>query len=145
MTVQSITLHLPDAIMRRAKYAADALQRPLEEVLTDMLTATLPDVENVPPDMQGDLARMTWLSNQELWTIAQSMMTDDHQKQLQNLVELQMERPLSQKEQITLDQLRKEYGRVTLYKARAYALLSLRGGQPLLCGRKNLVANGKLH
>jgi hypothetical protein len=132
MTVQSVTLQLPEAIMRRAKHAADALQRPLEEMLTDMLTATLPDVENVPIEMQGELARMTWLSNQELWTIAQSMMADDRQKQLQNLVELQIERPLTQREQITLDQLRQEYGRVTLYKARAYALLSLRGGQPLL-------------
>lgn len=132
MAIQSVTLHLPEAVMRRAKQAASVLQRPLEEVLTDTLAATLPDIEDVPPDMQAELARMTWLSDQELWAIAHSMMSEEQQEQLRHLVEFQTRRPLSQGEEETLDALRQEYGRVTLRKARAYALLSLRGGRPLL-------------
>jgi primosomal protein N' len=132
MTVKSVTLHLPEVVMQRAKYAAEALQRPLEEVLTTMLEAVLPDVEDAPPDMQADLARMTWLNDQELWDIARSTMPEEQQQQLRTLTELQAERPLTPEEQETLEMLRQEYGRSTLYKARAYALLSLRGGRPLL-------------
>lgn len=132
MTLQSVTLRLPDGLMQRARTAAEALHRPLEEVLTDMLAATLPDVEDAPPETQADLAGMTWLSNRELWTIAQSETPADQQQQLQELAEFQTERPLSSAEKAGLETLRREYGRITLFKAWAYALLSLRGGQPLL-------------
>jgi hypothetical protein len=115
--------------MQRARTAAEALHRPLEEVLTDMLAATLPDVEDAPPETQ---AGMTWLSTRELWMIARSEMPAEQQQQLQDLAEFQTERPLSLEEEESLEMLRREYGRITLFKARVYALLSLRGGQPLL-------------
>jgi len=118
--------------MQRAKQVADVLQRPLEETLTAILVATLPDIEDVPLDMRTDLARMTWLSDQELWAIARSAMTEDHQGRLCHLTNLRTQRSLTQEEQEALDALRQEYGRVTLRKARAYALLSLRGGRLLL-------------
>ena len=139
MTVQSITLNLTEIVMWRARQAADILQHPLEEVLASMLTATLPNVEDAPSYMRADLARMTWLSEQDLWAIARgtsslegSAMSEEQQQQLQRLIELQTQRPLTEEEQRTLEALRQEYGRVTLRKARAYALLSLRGGRPLL-------------
>ena len=59
-------------------------------------------------------------------------MTDKQQQELQALAELQTRRSLTQQEQETLEALRQEYGRATLRKARAYMLLSLRGGRPLL-------------
>jgi len=83
-------------------------------------------------DTRADLARMTWLSDQELWAIARSMMTEEQQERLHYLTKLQTQRMLNQEEQEALEFLRQEYGRVTLRKARAYALLSLRGGRPLL-------------
>lgn len=132
MTIQSVTLYLPEPVMQRARQAANTLQRPVEEVLTSILAATLPDVEDAPLDMRADLARMTWFSDQELWTIARSAMTEEQQEQLRRMTRLQARRPLTQEEQETLESLRQEYGRVTLRKARAYALLSLRGGRPLL-------------
>jgi hypothetical protein len=97
-----------------------------------MVAAMLPNVEDASLDMQADLARMTWLDDQELWTIAQSAMPDEDQEQLRNLAESQARRLLTRTEQETLEALRQEYGQVTLRKARAYALLSLRGGAPLL-------------
>jgi hypothetical protein len=51
---------------------------------------------------------------------------------MQQLIQLQGERSLTPTEQSQLEDLRREYGRTTLLKARAYALLSLRGGKPLL-------------
>lgn len=134
MTLQTVTLHLPETTMRRARQSANILQRPLEDVLVNMLAATLPDLdlEEVPPGMQAELLHMTWLTDNELWTIARSTMTGKQQERLRYLADLQAQRPLTPDELETLDALRREYGRVTLRKARAYALLSLRGGKPLL-------------
>ena len=129
--MQSITLYFPQDVMLRAKRVADVLQRPLEEVLTTTLASALPDVEDAPADMQAELVRMTWLNDQELWAIANSMMSEEGQKQLADLSD-QAQRQLTQDERETIKALRQEYGRTTLRKARAYALLSMRGGRLLL-------------
>lgn len=132
MVTQEVTLQLPEAVLERAKEAARMLEHPVEEVLASMLEAILPQVEDVPSDLQAELARMTWLSDQELWDTANSQMSDSDQEQLQRLTELQIIGSLEPAEQQMLESLRQEYGSVTLRKARAYALLSLRGGAPLL-------------
>ena len=118
--------------MEQAQQAAAALQRPVEEVLRDLLAAVLPTMHDVPDDMQAELLRMTWLDSQELWRIAREQMSAAAQAQLQQLTHLQERRPLTPDEQAQLDALRQEYGRMTLLKAHAYAVLSLRGGAPLL-------------
>ena len=128
----TITLTLPERIMEQAQQAAVVLQRPVEEVLRDLLVAVLPTMQDVPDDMQAALIRMTWLDSQELWRIAREQMSTVAQEQLQQLTHLQGRRPLTSDEQAQLDALRQDYGRMTLLKGRAYALLSLRGGKPLL-------------
>ena len=128
----TITLTLPERTMEQAPQVAAALQRPVEEVLRDLLVAVLPTMRDVPDHMQAELLRMTWLDSQELWRMAREQMSAAAQAQLQQLTHLQGERPLTPDEQAPLDALRQEYGRMTLLKARAYALLSLRGGEPLL-------------
>jgi len=132
MTTQTITLRLPETVMHRAQQAAEALQHPVEDVLTTLLNAALPDVDDAPPEMQVELAEMTWMTSSALWTIARGAMSGSLQEQLAYLSDIQTQRALTQSEQAKLDTLRREYGRATLRKARAYALLSLRGGQPLL-------------
>lgn len=82
--------------------------------------------------MQTELTKMTWVDNQALWQIAQSSLSATMQDELRRLSMTQEQRTLTLAEQQRLDLLRQEYGRVTLRKARAYVLLSLRGGKPLL-------------
>jgi hypothetical protein len=128
----TITLTLPEWTMEQARQAAAALQRPGEDVLRDLLAAVLPTMHDVPDEMQAELMRMTWLDSQELWRMARAQMSAAIQAQLQQLTHLQGQRPLTPDEQAPLDALRQECGRMTLWKVRAYALLSLRGGEPLL-------------
>jgi hypothetical protein len=128
----TITLTLPERTMEQAQQAATALKRPVEEVLSDILAAVLPTVHDAPAEMQAELTRMTWLDSQELWRIAREQMPAEAQEQLRQLTQVQEQHALTSKEQAQLDALRQEYGRITLLKARAYALLSLRGGEPLL-------------
>jgi hypothetical protein len=127
-----ITLQLSDQTMQQAQQAAATLRRPVEEVLSEMLSAILPSVQDAPATLQSELMRMTWLDNDELWQMARGQMAGSAQEQMQQLSQLQGERPLTTEEEQQLDALRQEYGRITLIKARAYALLSLRGGKPLL-------------
>jgi hypothetical protein len=91
----TITLTLPERIMEQAQQAAAALQRPVEEVLRDLLVAVLPTMQDVPDDMQAELIRMTWLDSQELWRIAREQMSAAVQEQLQQLTHLQGQRPLT--------------------------------------------------
>lgn len=127
--MSNITLDLPEQTLNQARQAAQALQRPLEDVLRDMLTAVLPPLDDVPPNLQHELMEMTWLSNDELWQIARAEMSATEQHTLQQLS--QLSEP-NQEQALELEGLRHAYGRVTLRKARAYALLSLRSGQSLL-------------
>ena len=130
MAMETITLRLPDTLLRRAQLATRVLQCPVEELLTTTLAFALPNVDDAPPEMWPELTRMTWLSDQALWQIAHGAMPTEHQEHLRDLAQAQ--RPLAEDEQAALDELRQEYGRVMLRKSRAYALLSLRGGRPLL-------------
>ena len=132
MTVQTITFPISEALLQRVEQAASILHLPVEEVLTDTLAAALPDTAEVPSLLQAEITRMTWLSNAELWRIARRRMSKARQEQLTRLASLQKEKSLTIDEQTLLEQLRQEYGRITLCKARAYAILSLRGGKPLL-------------
>lgn len=132
MPVHSVTLDLPDAVLNRAQQAANTLNLSLEEVLVDVLAAGLPEVVDAPEEMQAELARMTWLDERGLWEIANRQMAEQTQDKLHQLSELQGQRELTETEEQELEALRREYGRATLRKARAYALLSLRSGRPLL-------------
>lgn len=102
------------------------------DVLTATFAAVLPEVQDAPADMRDELARMAWLSDQDLWTIARGVMSAKDQEQLRYLLELQSQRSLTENEAARLDALRQAYGQVTLRKARAYALLSMREGRLLL-------------
>jgi hypothetical protein len=130
--MMTITLTLSDRTMEQAQQAAAVLKRPVEEILGELLAAVLPAVHDAPADMQAELMRMTWFDSQELWRMARSHIPAEVQERLQQLTHLQGQRALTSEEQEQLDTLRQEYGRTTLLKARAYALLSLRGGEPLL-------------
>ncbi|HNS01587.1 MAG TPA: hypothetical protein PKM78_04310, partial [Anaerolineae bacterium] len=95
MSTQNVTLELSDGLLQRARLAAATLQRPLEDVLTATLAAALPEVQDAPVDMRAELARMTWLSDGDLWMIARSAMSGGDQEQLRYLSELQSQRALT--------------------------------------------------
>lgn len=128
----AITLELPDPILVKARQAAQLLQRSVEDRLTDMLAAVLPSTAGVPVELQTELTQMTWLDNQQLWSIARSQMSERDQERMRQISQLDGERPLMPDEEQEQAYLRNEYGSVTLRKARAYSLLSIRGGKPLL-------------
>jgi hypothetical protein len=55
MTVQSVTLNLPETIYEQIKRAAEKAQRPFEEVLLEAVAAVAPVVNVAPQQMQSAL------------------------------------------------------------------------------------------
>ncbi len=127
----TLTFEVSDSLLKRAHEAAQALNRPLEDVLVGALAVGLPDVDDVPASVRSELLRMTFFDEELLWQIAKDEMASAEQKELQALLDVQ-QRSLFPQEQARLQKLRESYGKAMLRKARAYALLSLRSGQPLL-------------
>ena len=126
----AVTLDLPDSLVRQAHQAARLMQRPLEQVLAAVLEAALPGLDDVPSELQTRLLEMTWLGDGSLLTIARSTLSEPEQQRLADLG--QRAAGLTSEEQAELELLRERYGAVTLQKARAYALLSIRSGKALL-------------
>ncbi len=125
----TITLNLPDSLAQRAGGAARAMHRPLEEVITAMLEGVLPPLDDVPEDMRTELVEMTWWDDARLMEAADATVPAAQQ---QRLAQLSATDGASDSEVKESDGLRREYGRVTLRKARALALLSVRSGKRLL-------------
>lgn len=127
----TLTFEVSDSLLTRARETAQALERPLEEVLVGALAVGLPDVHGAPESVRNELLEMTFLDEESLWRIAKDEMASTDQRELQALLDVQR-RPLFPREEVRLQALRESYGKAMLRKARALALLSLRGGQPLL-------------
>ncbi len=125
----TITLELPESLALRAGRAAQTMHRPVEEVITAMLDGVLPSLDDVPADMQADLVEMTWLDDDALLSLADAKLSGEDQRRL---VDLSGRDGLAAAEQEELHALRDSYGKVTLRKARALALLSVRSGKRLL-------------
>ena len=127
----TLTFEVSDSLLTRARETAQALDRPLEAVLVGALAVGLPDVHGAPESVRNELLEMTFLDVESLWRIATDEMASPVQRELQALLDVQGRR-LFPREEVRLQALRESYGKATLRKARALALLSLRGGQPLL-------------
>ena len=126
----TLTFEISDSLLKRAHEAAQALDRPVEDILVGALSVSLPDIHDVPASMRNELLEMTFFDEESLWQIAKGEMTSAEQSELQALLDVER-RPLVPQEQVRLQELRESYGKAMLRKARAYALLRLRSGQPL--------------
>jgi hypothetical protein len=83
MTVQTITLRLPEPLYRTARQIAQVTKRPIETVLQDSLSAVLPPLDDVEPHEAAQLARLALLDDAALWGEARTLMTRAEQTELQ--------------------------------------------------------------
>lgn len=124
----TITVTLPDAIYVRIQEAANATAMTQDEVLTQSVALTLPELEiDLPDELRTEFRAMSLASDTKLWEVAHSQMDKNRQRQLEQLANLQKERTLTQGEQTTLSRLFHEAELVMLRKAEAFALLARRG------------------
>lgn len=128
MTERKVTVTLPESLYIRAKETADAASLSIEKVLEQSIWRALPGLEEeLPKQLRNDLVRLSLLTDEELWSIANTDMAAAAQDRLEELVDRQKLTQLIESEQIELNQLVTQAQNVMLKKAEAYRLLSFRG------------------
>ncbi len=136
MTQQTLTLTVSQELYQNLQNQADVLARPIAEVAVQILAhhTPMPPIEDdLPADLQAELAAMAHLSDELLWQIAESCYNVDKLALYDVLLARHETGELTSEGRVLLSQLREDSERLMLRKAHAYALLSSRGHQlPLL-------------
>lgn len=127
MTMQTVTIKLPESLYRFARQVAEATKQPLEAMLQDSIAHTLPPLDDVPPEEAVELAKLTALDDAALWREARATMTAAEQAEMHELLDRQEAGKLTSSERARLQDLLDTYGWLTVRKAHAYLLLARRG------------------
>lgn len=115
---ETVTLELPDTLLRSARQVARDTRRSLEDVLLDWLSRAIQE----PP--------VELLSEAEVLALRDFEMTREQQTELGDLLERQREALLSANERVRLDELMTIYRRGLVRKAQALKVAVDRGLQP---------------
>ncbi len=128
MNNHSITIELPEHIFQQLTQIAETIKRPLAEIVAQSVVSNLPPtIDRAAPELQPELLRMQSLSDPELLSIAQSVVSLEQQHHHEQLLAKNYSSDLSDAEQQELTELRSTLDRLTLCKAYAWALLRWRG------------------
>ncbi len=128
MTTPPITLQLPDDIHQRLQRVAEATNRPLEEIVYKTIQGNLPpSVDDLPPDLQYELAALQNANDEDLWTVAQEQMPAAQWRRHQQLLRKNQSRVLKELEREELSRLRDMADRLVMRRSYALALLKWRG------------------
>jgi len=127
MTVQTITLNLPETVYEQIRQAAEKAQRPVNEVLVDAVTAVAPVIGIASQEMRTALAQMAYLNDAALWQAARATMTAEQRERLEALHDQQQREGLTAEEQAEEQALLALYRETLLVRAQATVLLKQRG------------------
>jgi hypothetical protein len=131
MTIQPVTLQLPEPIYRYLQQIAAATQRPLEQVAAQSIAGNLPpSVASLPAEMQRELLGLQTAPIKKLKQSALSQLSSAQQARHLALLEKNSAGTISPTEQEELATLRQAADRLMLQKAYAWAVLRWRG-QPI--------------
>lgn len=70
MARQRITITLPEIIYQRVKKQSQLMQRSVADELVAVVTASLPEQEQLPADLEQELAQLDLFTDEELWQAA---------------------------------------------------------------------------
>jgi len=127
MTIQAITLNLPETVYEQIRRAAEKAQRPVNEVLVEAVTAVAPVIGIAPENLRTALAQMAYLNDAALWQAARATMTAEQRERLAVLHDKQQRERLTAEEQAEEQTLLALYRETLLVRAQAAVLLKQRG------------------
>ena len=119
MTSNTITLELPDPLYRSARRIADATKRPIEEIVQESLSHTLPPLDDVSSDEAELLARMSMFDDASLWQETNVVIPLETQAEFQALLNSQSADELKDTDKLRLQSLMDEYGRLLVRRLHA--------------------------
>jgi len=130
MTVQHITLPLPEHLYLRFEQIAKATQQSMTDVLLHAVeVGSPPRWDDVPAQFQTELAALDRLDDKALWQIARSQQSDNEMDRYEALLYKNANESLTSTEKDELNNLRQKGDLLMLRKAHAAALLRWRGYQ----------------
>jgi hypothetical protein len=128
MTLQTVTVNLPQVLYRRLERAAQATNQPLDAVLLQSIRGNIPpSLDDVPADMRGDLRQLLKLNDDDLWAVASASIDAKQWRRHQRLLRKNTTGVLSEREQRELENLRGATDRQVMRRSFAVALLKWRG------------------
>ncbi len=127
MSTQTLTLHLPDRLYARLQLCAQQSNRTLEAELLEVLSTAVPADETLPYPLAEEVARLDDMDDAALWQAARSGLSVKASAQLEALHIKRQRESLSETDLRKLAELVSQYERSMLVRARAAAILKLRG------------------
>ncbi len=130
MSLNKVTVTLSDRLYRRLQAMATENNQNIADILVAGAEAMFlleEDEAQLPADVADELAAMRYYSDEALWQATQPHLSPTQQTRLEELTHRQGVESLTEAEQKELDMLLADYDRSVLYRAQAFALLTLRG------------------
>jgi hypothetical protein len=126
MTVQSVTIELPQNVYEQIEQAAQKRKRPLDQLLVEAVTAVAPVLDTAPVALRSALAQLAYLNDAALWQAARTSMSAEQRTRLEQLHHKAQKEGLTPEEEEEEEALLKLYRETLLVRAQAAVLLSQR-------------------
>lgn len=127
MTLQTVTVRLPDVLYQQVERRAHRLQRSIEDEVVALVAAALPTPDDLPADIAEEMAQLVFLTDDELWQAARTTLTPRESERMQALLLKRQREGLTPQEQQEAEALLHRYDRTMLVRALAAVLLKERG------------------
>ena len=105
MSLQAVTLQLPESIYTSARRTAQVVKRPLEEILVTVLRSSLPALDGLSHEIATQLTALESLDNERLSQAARSILSPSQQRRLSTLLRKNQASKLTAREAEALDKL----------------------------------------
>ena len=122
-----VTIAVPTTIFQQLEILAHQQHRSVSDMVCEIVLREVPLLPALPLDVEMELAAFTNLSDEVLWLLARSTLTEAEQEELAILNDLAQQRSLTQEEQAHQQVLVEAYERMMIRRAHAALLLKLRG------------------
>ena len=127
MSLQTVTIRLPNMLYRKIERRARQMKRSIEDELVNVVKTALPSLDDLPSDIVDDMAQLTFLTDAELRRTATMTVRAEESERMEALLFKQQREGLTAAEQEEANQLLHRYDRTMLVRAQAMLLLTERG------------------
>ncbi len=137
-----ITLEMPDSVFLALHRAAQATKQPVETLLLTALQASLPSLEELPPETKQNLELLETLGDDALWHVMLETVPPDQQERLGELLDANQSGTITEADRGEIPSLQHQADLVMLRKAHAAVLLRFHGKRlPTLAELNRLTAS----
>jgi len=127
VTIQSVTIPIPNGLYDRLKRRAEQAHHSIEAEVLEMVAAAIPADEELPSDLADAVARLATANDDALWQLVHARFSAEKSAQLENLHLKRQDRGLNQSEAKQAADLAEELEKFMFMRAQAMALLMQRG------------------